>query len=171
VIAGVLVAHMLLGVQKDPAPSPTIDPCQSVLCRPAGGIDVRLDKETGTTVSFPPMPYAFKNAIYVRAGDEFSVKYKGLRGNLGDGEYVPSEQGKPPGLHLRLWQEDDGSTILAIENTMKATMAYDVAMQLPRESKLRNTTALPIRPGLTNYEHWPHPVAQLLLYNVRLKDE
>jgi len=153
------------------ASTPAVDPCKVVKCRPAGAIDVRLDKETGMTVSFPAMPYAFKKAVYILMGESFSVRYDGAVDKLGDGVYVGSGPAKPVGLHLRLWQESDGSSILAIENSTKRTVLYEAAMQLPKESRLRNTTALPVKPGLTNYESWPHPVAQLLLYNVRYDNE
>jgi len=41
-----------------------------------------LDKERGMTVTFPQMPYAFKNAVFVLVGEEFSVKYGGRKSKL-----------------------------------------------------------------------------------------
>jgi hypothetical protein len=166
-----LAFALLLAAGEQAPPASGEDPCSTVTCRPAGDVEVRLDRDTGMTVSFPRMPYAFKHAIYVLVGEAFSVKYPAVGQRLGHGVYVPPAEPKPAGIHVRLWQEQDGSTILAIENTTKRTVVYEIAMQLPKESRLRKTTALPVEAGLTNYEQWPHPVAQLLLYNVRLEGE
>jgi hypothetical protein len=75
------------------------------------------------------------------------------------------------GLELRFWQEKDGSSMLTVKNNLGRRIAYEAAMQLPTEARMRPTSVLPIEAGLTNYESWPHPVAQLVLFNIHYEDK
>jgi len=163
-----LLAASTLAITQTPPADPQHAPvCSVVHCREPATLQVRLDADTYTELSIPPMPYAFKNAIYVLVGETFRVRYDGKPPTLGDGIYRASGGEEVAALHLRFWQEKDGSSILAIKNALTHRVAYDCAMQLPMEKRLRRTSVLPIEPGLTNYEHWPHPVAHLMLFNIR----
>ena len=52
-----------------------------------------------------------------------------------------------------------------------SVLGYKCAMLLPGENRMHPTSVLPIEPGLTNFESWPHPVAQLILYDVQYQDK
>jgi hypothetical protein len=57
------------------------------------------------------------------------------------------------------------------KNNTKQKLFFDALMTVPDRQKPLKTSLLPVRPGLGSYESWPHPIVQLMLRNIRLKEE
>lgn len=67
--------------------------------------------------------------------------------------------------------EDGKAMMLTIHNKLKGRLYLEALMTVPQSKDIHKTSILPIEPGLTNYESWPHPIVQLVLRNFRLSEE
>jgi hypothetical protein len=77
-------------------------------------------------------------------------------------------------VSLRFTQEirenGEAMMLLVIKNHTKRKLFIDALMTFPQRTKAQKTSILPVEPGLTGYESWPHPIVQLVLRNIRLTD-
>ena len=147
------------------------DICAKVACRERTTVRVRLDPKHYTEVSFKRMPWTDGDAIYLVTGESFSIQFKATRDAIGAAEYRPGSTPGPDSLELGLSQQENGFTTLSIKNGFGRRIAYKCVMLLPGDNRMQSTRVLPIEPGLTNFESWQHPVAQLILYDVHYQDK
>ena len=79
---------------------------------------------------------------------------------------------KKADVTLKFTQElqADGTAmmLLTIHNNTKQTLNVDALMTVPEKKEIAKTTILPIQPGLSGFESWPHPIVQLVLRNIRI---
>jgi inner membrane protein involved in colicin E2 resistance len=60
--------------------------------------------------------------------------------------------------------------MLTVKNPFKKSLIYEAAMYTVNREDWVNTSIIPIRPGLTNFETWPDVIVTLVLHDWRLKD-
>ena len=60
-------------------------------------------------------------------------------------------------------------TMLVIRNRLAKRLYVDALMTMPEKSGIVKTSIMPIEPGLSSYESWPHPIIQLVLRNLRFE--
>jgi hypothetical protein len=57
--------------------------------------------------------------------------------------------------------------MLVTRNGLKHRLLFDALMTVPDKKGIFKTSIIPIEPGLSNYESWPHLIVQLVLRNFR----
>lgn len=66
--------------------------------------------------------------------------------------------------------QPDGAAMmmLHIHNNAKQTLNVDALMTVPDKKGIGKTSILPVQPGLSRFDSWPHPIVQLVLRNIRI---
>lgn len=143
-----------------------------VIFRAPFTLKLHIDKENYYEESYSKIPYVHNGDIYLFAGESF-----GVDADIKDNKIVSLKyQGDPQksDMALRFTQEinEDGSQmmILRIESRLKQKLYLDAKMTIPGKKGIYKTNILPVDPGLSNYESWPHPIAQLVLTNLRFNE-
>lgn len=167
------LALSLAGAAAGPAAAQDVDPvaelariCAETRCHAPGTIRVNL--EDGSIAEFEA------RHAWPIVHDGFVAIFPGatlfLAGEIVDGKLVNlravDEPAAPAGvLKLRMYQEEGkADTFLHLTNYFPEFIKFRAAMMLPMEEALRVTSSCPVMSdGRHSYEHWPHPVFQLLL--------
>ncbi len=132
-----------------------------------------IDKTKKYEEKFEKMPYVHKNDVYLFSGDEFGIDLEF------DGQAVKSVKYQPDlskaAVTIKLTQDiKDGehSMMMAVIKSQTTKKLYiDALKTIPGQKGIRRTTILPLEPGLSGYESWPHPIVQLVLRNIRTTPE
>lgn len=73
---------------------------------------------------------------------------------------------------LKFTQEvqHDGTALMMLHshNNTKHTLNVDALMTVPGRKEIAKTSILPMRPGLSGFESWHHPIVLLVLRNIRI---
>jgi hypothetical protein len=132
-------------------------------------LSLQIDKEKKYEEKFERHPYVHKNDVYLFSGDDFGVSLQR------EGAAIKSVTHQPDAtkadITMKFSQElKDGEPsmmMLVIKNNTKDTVYVDALMTMPGKKGVFKTTILPLGPGLSGYESWPHPIVQLVLRNIR----
>ncbi|NLF26061.1 MAG: hypothetical protein GX589_10455 [Deltaproteobacteria bacterium] len=135
-------------------------------------LKLHVDKENYYEESYDKIPYIYQGEIYLFSGESFGVDV-----DIKNNKIVGLKYRKDPrnsNIALRFTQEikKDGSQLmmLKIENRLKQKLYLDAKMTIPGKKGIYKTSILPVEPGLSSYESWPHPIVQLVLANLRLNN-
>jgi hypothetical protein len=60
---------------------------------------------------------------------------------------------------------------LTIDNKMKRAVSMEGLMSIPGKKDVFKTSILPVKPGKSGLESWPHPISQLVLGNLQFAPE
>jgi hypothetical protein len=60
--------------------------------------------------------------------------------------------------------------LLVIRNKLKRRLSYDALMTVPGKKGIYKTSVLSVEPNLSNFESWPNPIVQLVLWNFRFAE-
>ncbi len=132
-------------------------------------LTLQIDKERVYEEKFERHPYVHHNEVFLFKGDDFGVTLQR------EGDAVKSVTYQPDltkaDITFKFSQEvKDGEPtmmMLVIKNNTQATIYMDALMTSPGKEGVFKTTILPLQPGLSNYESWPHPMVQLVLTKIR----
>jgi hypothetical protein len=132
-------------------------------------LTLHLDKEHYYEENIGEMPYVYENGIYLMKEDNFGVSLDIDGGKVRAVSYQPDLKKADMAFEFRQDVGADGSSMmmLIIRNRTTYSLQMNALMTVPGEKGQFETSIIPIQPGLTNYESWPHPIAKLLLYDVR----
>jgi len=155
-----------MGQQQQTADQAREAVCQRVPCRPVTTVRLRLNNKEYFEMEFPKGPYVADGFINVLAGEEILVEFDDTDGVLSNPQYVKAAAKPERTISFRLEQTDAG-TMLRVKNPFTKTITYDCLIQHYSEQRLRKTNILPVRAGLTSFEMWPYPVAQVIVSSVR----
>ena len=118
------------------------------------------------------IPYVYANDVYLFCGEAFGINTKIEKDKIVTISY--QRETKKADVELKFSQDkmDDGKviTMLVIRNRLKKRLYVDALMTMPEKSGIFKTSIVPIEPGLSNYESWPHPIMQLVLRNLRFEE-
>ncbi|HEV3300528.1 MAG TPA: hypothetical protein VG055_12850 [Planctomycetaceae bacterium] len=133
-------------------------------------LKLHVDKERYYEEKIGKIPYVHKGMVYLFKGDEFGLTLDIQNNTVRGVEY--QKDLKKAHVTLKFTQEvrPDGTAMmmLHIHNNTKQTLNFDALMTVPTEKAIFKTTILPVRPGLGDFETWPHPIVQLVLRNIRI---
>lgn len=143
--------------------------CRTAHCREAR--TVRLRREDGSTfeAEVPRLPIVLPNGwITVYPGEEIHVELD-VAGEQIKGARAVAKPAHPQAtLTFKLAQAPGSAeTMLSVTHGFARTIKYSVGMMLPSGGQLYATSTCPVQAGLTAYEHWQHPVFQLVVTSVR----
>lgn len=117
------------------------------------------------------VPYVHNNSIYLFVGESFGINIKINNEEITEISYQKDIDKSD--IELKFSQEinEDSSaiTLLVIKNKTENKIFMDASMTIPEKKGVYQTTILPLEPGLSGYESWPHAIVQLVLKNIRLK--
>ncbi|WP_263373407.1 hypothetical protein [Granulicella aggregans] len=120
---------------------------------------------------FDHVPYVASGDVYLFAGEAFGVNVTTAGDRLtgityqsdpakADVEFKFTQEKAPRGFMM----------LLVTRNKLKKKLFFDAMMTVPGKTGIFNTSVLPIDPGLSNFESWPHPIVQLALRNFRFSE-
>ena len=112
--------------------------------------------------------------VYLFSGDEFGIALT-ITGDEIDAINYKKDP-KKADVAFRFSQQVDedkrnAMMMCRIINNTKHRLFFDGLMTIPEKEGIFRTSIIPLEPKLTNYESWPHPIVQLVLRNIRLKDK
>ena len=130
---------------------------------------LHIDKERYYKQEFGKVPYVHTGDVYLFKGDEFGLALNVQGNSIASVKYQSDT--KKADVTLKFTQEvqRNGSAMmmLRIHNNTKHTLNMDALMAVPGKG-IAKTSILSVRPGLSDFESWPHPIVQLVLRNIRI---
>ncbi len=131
---------------------------------------LHIDKEHYHKQEIGKVPYVHNGDVYIFKGDEFGLALNVQDNSIASVKYQSDT--KKADVTLKFTQEvqRDGSAMmmLRIHNNTKHTLNMDALMTVPGRKGIAKTSILPVGPGLSDFESWPHPIVQLVLRNIRI---
>ncbi len=144
---------------------------EDVVFREPFTLKLHVDKEHFYEEEFGKIPFVHDNSVYLFKGDEFGLSFD-IKTNSIRGVKYESDL-KKADVTLKFSQEvqADGSAmmLLKIHNNTKHIVEIDALMTVPDKKSIAKTSILPVQPGLSGFESWPHAIVQLVLRNIRIK--
>lgn len=133
-------------------------------------LSLHVDREHYYEEKIGEMPYVYRSGIYLMKGDNFGVALDIRDGKLTAVTYQPDLKKADVTFEFSQLVEADGSSMmkLTIHNQTAFALKMRALMTVPGEKKAIETSILPIQPGLTDLESWPHPIVKLLLHDVQV---
>jgi len=131
-------------------------------------LNLQVDKEHYYEQNMPAIPYVYENGIYVMKGDRFGVSLEVVDGKLREISYQPDWAKADVTFEFKqvLDADPNGMMLLTIHNRTSHQLQMRALMTVPGQKNAVETSMLPVEPGLTNFESWPHPIVQLLLHDL-----
>jgi hypothetical protein len=81
------------------------------------------------------------------------------------GAVAPVPAAAKDSQHLRLRMlAREGMTLLEVHNGFPKAVQYRALMQVEGTAGWQETSIVPVPPGLSNFETWPHPIGALALF-------
>lgn len=135
-------------------------------------LKLHVDKKHFYEEEIGKIPYVHDGDVYLFKGDEFGLNLEMVGESIRTIKYQPDV--KKADVTLKFTQEinEDGSAmmLLVIRNGTRKTIYIDALMTVPNKKAIARTSILPIAPGLSSYESWPHPIVQLVLRKIRIAE-
>jgi hypothetical protein len=136
-------------------------------------LKLRVDKQHYYEQHFDKVPYVAASDVYLFVDDHFGVNLTDTNAEFLKVTYQP-DSGKADVL-FSFAQETYGKgnlmMMLTVQNKLHRGFSYDAVMTVPTRKEILETHVLPVEAGLSNFESWPHPIAQLVLRNFRFSDK
>jgi hypothetical protein len=137
-------------------------------------LNLRVDKDHVYEERYErKIPYVADDNVYLFSGESFGLKLVVTNGEILTVTYQKEQAGSDIGLEFRqdVQPNGDAMMLLVLKSHIKKTVYMDALMTTPGRKGIHKTTILPLQPGLTGYESWPHPIVQLVLGNLRLQEK
>jgi hypothetical protein len=132
-------------------------------------LTLHVDKQRYYEQRFEKAPYFVDSTSFLFAGDHVGINVALVDGEIGSVSFQKDITKADVIFKLTKQRETngDGTMLLTIQNKLKRPVLMDALMTVPGRKGVYKTSILPVRPGLTNYEAWPHPIVQLVVRNFR----
>jgi hypothetical protein len=135
-------------------------------------LKLHIDKEHYYEQHFDKVPYVIDNDVYLFVGESFGVNVTIVDNQITGLTYQPNSN--KCDISFKFTQEklskNDMMMMLVTRNRLKRRLLFDALMTIPDKKGIVKTSIIPIDPGLSNFESWPHPIVQLVLRNFRFVD-
>jgi len=141
--------------------------------RGAFTLKLHTDRKHYYEQHFESVPYVFENVIYLFVDEHFGVNVTTSGDEISSLAYQPDPA--KADVEFKFWQQNLGGDRLAmmleIHNNLKRKLFLDAEMIVPGSKGVHKTSILPVGPGLSDYETWPHPIVQLALGPLRFAEK
>lgn len=133
-------------------------------------LTLHVDRERYYEEHIGEMPYVYQNGIYLMKGDKFGVAIDVRDGKLVAVRYQPDLETADVTFEFTQQVEPDGSAMmmLTLRNRTAHSLKMKALMTVPGEKDSFETSIVPLRAGLTNFESWPHPIVKLLVHDLQI---
>lgn len=140
--------------------------CRRVPCRAAQTLKLKISETEVAEFDIPEGPYVVDGRINMLPGEEINVEFDDGADALTNPRYVGTVTAPEKTLTFKLLLTD-GKTALTVKNSFAKTILYDCLIRRYKAQRLQKMTIVPVESGLINFEHWPYPVTQVVISNVR----
>ena len=107
--------------------------------------------------------------VTILPGEEIHVAFDMDGDVLRNPRAVKRPAESQPILSFRFTQDPKtADTSLVVSSTVNRMIKYDLGMMLPESERIRKTSSCPVLPGKKGYEHWPHPIFQIVIARFRV---
>jgi hypothetical protein len=132
-------------------------------------LKLRVDGKHYYEERFKPIPYVADGAVYLFSGETFGVNLRRAGDHVAGVVYQPDVSKADVVFEFKQQQGPNGPVmVLILRNALKEKVLLDALMTVPGDKDVHPTDVLPVGPGHSNTESWPHPIVQLMLRNFRL---
>jgi len=131
-------------------------------------LKLRVDNQHYYEQHIDKVPYVSGDDVYLFAGDSFGINVT-IHDNMIMGIVYQSDPDKADVAFSFMQEQSSGGPmmILVTRNRLEHKLHCDALMTVPDKEGIFDTNILPVGPGLSSYETWPHPIVQLVLRNFR----
>jgi hypothetical protein len=126
-------------------------------------LTLHVDKDHYYEENIGPMPYVHEGGVYLMKGDRFGISLAVADGKLQAIAYQPDFEKADVTFEFR---QEDAMMMLTIHNRTSHQLKMKALMTVPGRKNAAETSIIPVEPGLTNFESWPHPIVKLLLHEI-----
>jgi hypothetical protein len=150
---------------------PRINSVEQPVFRAPFVLKLHVDNERSYEEGFTHVPYVAQKEVYLFAGESFGINVTMVGGRLARVTYQPDPA--KADVEFKFSQEKSPTgfmMLLVTQNRLKRSISLDALMTVPGDKGIHETSVLPVGPGRSNTESWPHPIVQLMLRNLRLSD-
>jgi hypothetical protein len=133
-------------------------------------IHLKVDKDHFSDIHYDKQPYVSENEVYLFPGDKFGVNLVVRNDRVAEVRYQPDKTKADVWFGFEQPKELQGGLgmALTIDNKMKLIVSMEALMSVPGKKDVFKTSILPVKPGKSGLESWPHPISQLVLGNLQL---
>jgi hypothetical protein len=132
-------------------------------------LKLQVDESHQYEEHFDKIPYVDKNDVYLFAGDNFGINVTMSGDEISAVTY--QKNSRKADAEFKFSQQKTGKNgflmLLITTNRLKRRLFFDGFMTIPEKKAIYKTSILPVEPGLSTFESWPHPIVQLVLRNFR----
>jgi len=153
----------VLAANAEPPPE-LITLCKTTLCRkPTIHLNLADGQEFTDTQPFS-LPILQDGWISIYPGEEIYIEAQIEKGELSLLRAVPALVNPDRTLVFKFHQRQ-GTTdmFLEVTNPFQSDLKFKFGMMLPDSDRVRATSSCPVSAGLKLFEHWPHPIYQLVI--------
>ena len=165
----VLLIACASGITSSVAQSAGSKPKQSLIREPFT-IHLKVDKDHFSDIHYDKQPYVSENEVYLFPGDKFGVNLVVKNDRVAEVRYQPDKTKADVWFGFEQPKELQGGLgmALTIDNKTKRSVGMEALMSVPGKKDVFKTSILPVKPGKSGLESWPHPISQLVLGNLQL---
>lgn len=145
--------------------------CQRVLCRQPTTVRFLLKDNKVLEVPFQDVsPIVLPNGwVTVLPGEEIHIAFDVEGDSMRNPRAVKSATETKNTLSFRFSQDaKNGDSLLVVNSTLEQVVKFDLGMMLPDNERIRKTSSCPVLGGNSLYEHWPHPIFQIVAARFRV---
>ncbi len=135
-------------------------------------LKLRIDDERYYEQHFDRIPYVMGDDVYLFVGENFGINVMITGSQIFRIIYQPDAA--KADVEFAFTQEKSlhgPMMMLVTQNRLKRRLFFDALMTIPDKKEIYKTSILPVEPGLSSYESWPHPIVQLVLRNFRFSEK
>ncbi|MGV3662379.1 MAG: hypothetical protein ACO1TE_19505 [Prosthecobacter sp.] len=134
-------------------------------------LKLHVDTERFYEEKFGKIPYVHEGDVHLFKDDRFGLSLDIQEDAVRAVRYEPDFKKADVTLIFTQDVKADGETmmLLQIRNKTKHPLRFDGLMTVPGNKSILQTRILPIRPGMSSFESWPHPIVQLVLQKLRIE--
>jgi hypothetical protein len=140
--------------------------CSKAPCRPAQILKLKISETEVAEFDIPEGPYVSDGRINVLSGEEINVEFDDGADGPTNPRYVEKVTAPEKTVTFNLSLRDK-ETILTVKNPFAKTILYDCLIRRYKAERMQKATVTPVQSGGISFEHWPSPITQVLISNIR----
>jgi hypothetical protein len=139
-------------------------------------LKLRLNNKDNYQKQFDKVPYVDGGDVYLFLGDKFGVNVTVSGDEITGLTYVQNPDKADVGFEfsepvVKGGKNPGAMMMLIIHNKLKRQLFIDALMTLPQKDGIYNTDIVPLHAGMSDFESWPQPIVQLVLWNFRFAQQ
>lgn len=133
-------------------------------------LQLPMDDKNYYEQKFEKIPFVYENTVLLFNNEKFGINIKLSENGKFDIVYEKDSEKADVSLSFsQITLDKNLMMMLEIKNNTKKTLTMEGLMTVPSKKGVKPTSIIPISPGLSSFESWPHPIVQLALKNIQLK--